>query len=69
LIKKASAEDAVLLQTQLGEVDSLWDKVKKLSDYKSNKLLDALKDVRMQRNSFSVISIPQISTTYNFFFW
>ena len=53
LIKKANANDAALLETQLNEVDDLWDKVKKLAEHRSDKLLDALKDVSLNASCAS----------------
>lgn len=45
LINKASAEDAATLKAQLNEIDSLWNRTSKLSERRSNRLLEALKDV------------------------
>lgn len=46
LIREANAADAADLRRQLNEVDGLWSKVNKLSDRKSDRLKDALKEVR-----------------------
>lgn len=45
LIKKASTEDAAMLRSQLNEIDSLWTRTNKLSERKTKRLLEALRDV------------------------
>lgn len=58
LIREANAADAAALRTQLNEVDSLWNRVNKLSDRKSNRLKDALKEVRNNMCMFVLSTKP-----------
>ncbi|XP_052120461.1 dystonin isoform X27 [Frankliniella occidentalis] len=44
LMDKATAADAAAIRTQLSELTSLWDKVSRLSDRKTKRLEDALKE-------------------------
>ncbi|XKL59374.1 hypothetical protein PGB90_000390 [Kerria lacca] len=55
LIKKANPEDAALLKSQLNEIDSLWNRTSKLSERKSNRLKDALKDAEELHRSVHML--------------
>lgn len=55
LMDKATAADASAIRSQLSELTSLWDKVSRLSDRKTKRLEDALKEAEQLHKSVHML--------------